>query len=198
MKHHKEASIFEGKVIVFTAPSGAGKTTIVRHLIETFPNEIAFSISATSRQIRPSESNGVDYYFLSSSDFQSRIDNGDFLEWEEVYEGLMYGTLYSEIHRIWAEEKHIIFDVDVHGASAIKKHFGDQCLAIFIRPPSLQILINRLKKRNTETPSSLRKRIDRVKEELTFEYRFDKILVNDILEVALKEAEVMVEEFILT
>ncbi len=191
-------SEFTGKVILFTAPSGAGKTTIVRHLLATYPQQLSFSISATSRSKRSGEMDGQDYYFLSKDAFMKRVAEGDFLEWEEVYQGLYYGTLHSEISRIWGDQKHIIFDVDVHGALDIKEHFGSQCLAIFIRPPSLQTLIDRLKKRQTETPTSLRKRIARVKRELTFEHRFDKVLLNDILEVALKEAEVMVEEFILT
>ena len=187
---------FQGKVIIFTAPSGGGKTTIVRHLLNTYQDDLDFSVSATSREIRPGEENGKDYYFLTKEEFENKIQAGAFLEWEEVYKDLFYGTLKSEVERIWSLKKHIIFDVDVKGAQSIKSHFGDQCLAIFIKPPSLNILVNRLKSRGTEDEKSLRKRITRVKHEMTYEHLFDKILVNDILEVAQKEAALMVEEFI--
>ncbi len=187
---------FHGKVIIFTAPSGGGKTTIVRHLLNSYSTYLDFSVSATSRAKRPGEKNGKDYYFLSKEEFQSKIRAEAFLEWEEVYADLYYGTLKSEVDRIWSLKKHIIFDVDVKGAQSIKSHFGDRCLAIFIRPPSLNVLINRLKSRGTEDEKSLRKRITRVKHEMTYEQLFDKILVNDILEVAKKEAALMVEEFI--
>ena len=187
---------FHGKVMVFTAPSGAGKTTIVQHLLATYPDELSFSVSATSRTPRDGEIHGVDYYFLSQDQFQEKIDKGAFLEWEEVYPGQCYGTLLHEIDRIWSVSKHIIFDVDVKGATNIKNHFNDHCLAIFIRPPSLQVLADRLRKRATESTNDLRRRISRVKGELTYENNFDKVLVNDILEVALKEAEMLVEEFL--
>ena len=187
---------FAGKVVIFTAPSGAGKTTIVRHLLNTCQQDLDFSISATSRAKRAGEKDGKDYYFLSKEDFQTKIDQDAFLEWEEVYSDLFYGTLKSEVDRIWSFRKHIIFDVDVKGAQSIKSHFGHQCLAIFIKPPSLNILVNRLKSRGTEDETSLRKRITRIKHEMTYEHLFDKILVNDILEVAQKEAALMVEEFI--
>jgi guanylate kinase len=188
---------FHGRIFVFTAPSGAGKTTIVKHLLTHFPNTLAFSVSATSRTPRPGEQDGIDYHFMSIDEFKTRADKDAFLEWEEVYEGQYYGTLHDEIQRIWNAERHIIFDVDVKGAVNIKKHFGNRCLSIFIKPPSLQVLVDRLKHRNTETPASLKKRVARIREELTYENRFDRVLVNDILEVALKEAELMVEEFVL-
>lgn len=191
-------STLQGKVIIFTAPSGAGKTTIVRHLITKYPDKIAFSVSATSRASRSHEEEGVDYYFMSPKDFMSKVEGGEFLEWEEVYENQYYGTLFSEIDRIWALNKHIIFDVDVKGAENIRIHFGDKCLAVFIRPPSLQVLVDRLKNRKTETSTSLRKRIAHVKKELTYEDAFDKVLVNDILEVTLKDAELILEEFIIS
>ena len=185
----------EGKMLVITAPSGAGKTTIVRHLLKTYP-QLAFSVSATNRPRRVKEKNGVDYFFMSTEEFQEKIKNKSFLEWEEVYDGQYYGTLKSEITRIWREGKHIIFDIDVRGASNIKNMYPDQCLALFIKPPSIQTLINRLKSRKSETGKSLLKRIARVKKEMIYENSFDKVLVNDILEVALKEAELIVEEFI--
>ena len=187
---------FDGKVVVFTAPSGAGKTTIVRHLLSTYREYLDFSISATSRPPRAGEKDGRDYYFLSRQAFQNKVNRGAFLEWEEVYTNQYYGTLKSEVQRIWDQKKHIIFDVDVKGASSIKSYFGDQCMAIFIKPPSLNILISRLRDRGTENEASLQKRIARIRHEMTFEDQFDKILVNDILEVAKKEASLLVEEFI--
>jgi guanylate kinase len=138
----------------------------------------------------------VDYYFLTLKEFQSKIEEKAFLEYEEVYSNTFYGTLTSEVDRLWADKKHIIFDVDVKGATSLKNYFGTQALAVFIKPPSLQTLITRLKGRATESSSDLRKRIARVKQELLFEQSFDKILINDILEVTLKEAEMMVDEFI--
>ena len=188
---------FDGKVLIFTAPSGAGKTTVVKHLLNEYPDKIAFSVSATSRPPRPHEKNGIDYHFLSPEEFMEKVEDGAFLEWEEVYENQYYGTLLSEVQRIWSAEKHIIFDVDVKGAESIKRHFGAKCLAIFIRPPSLQVLVDRLKSRKTESETSLKKRIARIKQELTYEGKFDRVLVNDILEVALKDAEFMLEEFII-
>ena len=183
------------KMILFTAPSGAGKTTIVQHLLKTY-KELAFSVSATNRAKRDKEKDGKDYYFLSTEKFKKRIKDGDFVEWEEVYENQFYGTLKTEIERLWKKEKHIVFDIDVRGATNIKKLYKDDCLAIFIKPPSLQVLIDRLKNRETETTKSLKKRIARVKREMKYEKKFDKILVNDLLEVALKEAELIVEDFL--
>ncbi len=184
-----------GKMIVLTAPSGGGKTTIKKHLLSTY-DQLAFSISVTTRKIRETESEGVDYYFKTVDEFKQLIDEDAFVEWEEVYPNQFYGTLKSEVERIWSIGKHIIFDVDVYGAQDIKKLYADQCLAIFIRPPSIQIIIERLKARDTETPASLAKRIDRTRKELSFEKAFDKVLLNDILEVAFKDAEIMVESFL--
>ena len=185
-----------GRMILFTAPSGAGKTTLVKHLLEEY-DFLGFSISATTREKREHEVDGEDYYFLTKEEFEEKKENGEFIEWEEVYEGQYYGTLKSEVDRIWAEGNHAIFDIDVKGATAIKSLYGDQCLAVFVRPPSLEILIERLKGRKTESAASLAKRIERVKREMTFENTFDVVLVNDLLDVAKKEAEYLTENFLL-
>ncbi len=186
----------KGKLIIFTAPSGAGKTTIVRHLLAEY-DFLDFSVSATNRAKRPKETDGKDYYFLSTKAFKNLVNEGAFLEYEEVYENQFYGTLHSELERIWESGKHIIFDIEVKGAKNIKKAYPDNSLAIFIKPPSSEILFERLRNRKTETAKSLKKRIARATEELKCENDFDLILVNDILEVAFKEAELMVEDFIL-
>jgi len=182
------------KMFIFTAPSGAGKTTIVRHLLETY-NFLDFSVSATTREKRAHETHGKDYYFLTPEEFREKINAGEFIEWEEVYEDQYYGTLKSEVDRVWETGKAIVFDIEVKGATNIKKMYGDDCLATFIKPPSLEILIQRLTDRNTESASSLKKRIARVKREMTYQDTFDAVLVNDLLEVALKEAEFIVETF---
>jgi guanylate kinase len=183
------------KLIIVTAPSGAGKTTIVRHLLNTF-SELAFSVSATNRARRPLETDGKDYYFLSDSDFNQRIKQADFLEYEEVYAGQYYGTLKAEMERLWALGKTIIFDVDVKGATNIKKAYPHASLALFIQPPSEAVLIARLKGRKTETPASLQKRIARAQEELTYCNKFDGVIVNDQLEDALAQAEQWVGTFL--
>lgn len=178
----------------FTAPSGAGKTTVVRHLLKTYP-WLDFSISATTRQRRDHEVDAVDYHFLTPAVFRQKVDAGDFIEWEEVYEDQYYGTLYSEVERVSQAGKCIVFDIDVKGAANLKKTYGEDCLVTFISPPSLEVLIARLKARNTETPASLAKRIDRVKREMTYINQFDTILYNDLLEVALHDAEAIVHNF---
>lgn len=183
---------FDGKLIVITAPSGAGKTTIVKHLLETY-DFLDFSVSATTREKRKKEKEGKDYYFISPAKFKTLIKKKAFLEYEEVYEDQFYGTLHSEVDRIWAKRKHIIFDIDVKGAVNLKKKYKGQCHTIFIKPPSLRTLVTRLKKRKTETPASLKKRIARIKRELTYENKFDNVLVNDVLDTSLKEAEIMIE-----
>ncbi|MBK8701342.1 MAG: guanylate kinase [Saprospiraceae bacterium] len=185
----------KGKMIVFTAPSGAGKTTLVRHILGTY-GFLDFSVSATTRAKRQREQEGVDYYFMSVEEFKQKVAAREFIEWEEVYQEQYYGTLKTEVERIWESGKAIIFDIDVRGATSIKEIYGDQCLTIFIKPPSIDILIERLKARNTESPESLVKRIDSVKREITFENRFDATIVNDLLEVSKKEAEMLVENFI--
>lgn len=191
-----EKDTFVGKVIVITAPSGAGKTTIVQHLLKKY-DFLDFSVSATNREKRKGEKDGVDYYFMDTKTFKRKIKNGEFLEWEEVYPGKFYGTLISEVEDAWAREKHVIFDIEVKGAGNIKKQYPKKSLAIFIRPPSVKSLEDRLTKRKTETENSLKKRLDRAKMEMTFEKKFDKVLINDLLEVALEEAEEMIENYII-
>lgn len=186
---------FKGKMIVFTAPSGAGKTTVVRHLLKTYPF-LGFSISATNRDLRAHEVNGKDYHFFDTKIFLEKVKNNEFVEYEEVYKDQYYGTLKSEVKRIWDQKKHLVFDVDVRGATSIKSKYGDDCLVIFIKPPSLSVLVERLKNRKTETEASLKKRIKRVITELTYENRFDTVIVNDMLEVCLKDAEMKVETFL--
>lgn len=191
----KGSSAFEGKMIVITAPSGAGKTTLVTHLLKTF-KLLSFSISATTREKRPKEKDGRDYFFMSVEEFKAKRRRSGFVEWEEVYDDQFYGTLKSEVERIWSEGKHIVFDIDVKGARSIKKKYGDRCLAVFIAPPSLNVLIERLTNRKTETPASLKKRIRKVKREMKYQDSFDRVLVNDLLEVAKEEIEIMSSDFI--
>ncbi len=183
------------KLIIFTAPSGAGKTTIVRHLLGQF-SKLSFSVSATTRAKRPHEQDGIDYYFISPEEFRRRKEADAFVEWEEVYEGLFYGTLRSEVERLWSEGKHIIFDIDVKGAVNLKKAYPEQSLAVFVKPPDPETLFARLRKRRTESEDSLRKRIARAAEELTYEDAFDAVLVNDELEKALLEAEAIVTAYL--
>ncbi len=187
--------IFEGKMFIFTAPSGAGKTTIVRHLLDKF-RFLNFSISATTRNKRLHEQDKVDYYFMTVDEFKQNAANGAFIEWEEVYEDQYYGTLKSEVERIWSSKKHLVFDIDVKGAQNIKRFFGDKCMSVFVRPPSVDVLIERLVNRNTETSESLQKRISKVRREMEYENTFDMVLVNDLLEVSFVEAEHIVETFI--
>lgn len=188
---------FEGKIIIVTAPSGSGKTTIVKHLLNKY-DFLNFSVSATNREKRATEKNGKDYYFLKTSAFKKKIKAKEFVEWEEVYPGKFYGTLKSEIEMAWNSGNHIIFDIEVKGAANIKKLYPKNSLAIFIRPPSIQSLQDRLTNRNTETKASLAKRLKRAKMELSYETKFDKILINDLLEVAYEEAEEMIETYCIT
>lgn len=184
-----------GKLIIFSAPSGAGKTTIVRHLLEQDLN-LEFSISATSRGMRHTETDGKDYYFLTPEEFKRKIDNNEFLEWEEVYAGTYYGTLKSEVERIRNNGKNVIFDVDVVGGCNIKKYYGDEALAVFIQPPSVEELRNRLISRSTDSPEVIEKRVQKAAYELTFSSQFDCIIVNEDLTKAFEEAENCIREFI--
>lgn len=185
-----------GKAIIFSAPSGSGKTTIVRHLLGKFP-ELGFSISASTRDKRGrTEQHGKDYYFLSPEEFKKKIDEDDFIEWEEVYEGNFYGTLKEEIQRLWNDGKHVIFDVDVKGGLNLKKYFGDRALAIFVKVPSMDILKDRLKDRGTESEESLSRRLYKAKFEMSFEDKFDVTIVNDNMENSFAEAEKLVGEFL--
>lgn len=185
-----------GKLIVFSAPSGSGKTTIVRHLLEQENLNLEFSISATSRDPRGEEQHGKDYYFISLSDFKQHIKDEDFLEWEEVYRDNFYGTLKKEVHRIWALGKHVIFDIDVVGGLRIKKKFPERTLAVFVKPPSVDELKIRLKKRSTESEDKINMRIAKASVELATAPQFDHIILNDDLDKALKEATELVDEFI--
>ena len=186
---------FQGKLIVFTAPSGSGKTTIVRHVLNSFDNT-AFSISATTRKKRPHENHAKDYYYISVETFQSWISMDAFAEWEEVYQGQYYGTPKSEIERLIKCGKHVVFDVDVKGAMSIKRLYPNETLAIFIRVPSLAVLESRLRQRGNDDEESIRRRLAKASHELTFEQEFDAVLINDDLQVTLKEAEDIVQNFL--
>ncbi|WP_340152171.1 guanylate kinase [uncultured Marivirga sp.] len=186
----------KGKAIIFSAPSGSGKTTIVQYLLDTNP-KLGFSISACTRDKRGrTEVDGVDYYFLTVEEFKRRIDKDEFVEWEEVYEGNFYGTLKKEVQRIWDAGKAVIFDVDVKGGLKLKKYFGEDALAVFVKVPSIEVLEERLTNRNSESSSSLSQRLYKAKFEMTFEKEFDVTLVNEDLETSLQKAEDMVSGFI--
>lgn len=185
-----------GKLIIFSAPSGAGKTTLVKHLLNEKSDELEFSISCATREKRTGEVHGKDYYFLSADDFRKKIDNNEFAEWEEVYEDHFYGTLNSEIQRIWDEGKSVLFDIDVVGGLNLKKKFGDKALAIFVQPPSVEELANRLRGRQTDSEDKLQMRINKAEEELKFADKFDKIIVNDDLTKAQAEVMQIVSDFI--
>ncbi|GCC52403.1 guanylate kinase [Chryseotalea sanaruensis] len=184
-----------GKALIFSAPSGSGKTTIVRHLLQN-NSDLGFSISASTRDRRGrTEQHGKDYYFLSPEEFKQKIDANQFIEWEEVYEGNFYGTLKSEIERLWSEGKNVIFDVDVKGGLSLKKYFGDKALAVFVKVPSIEVLKERLKDRGTESEESLSRRLFKAKFEMGFEDKFDVVLVNEDRERSLQEAQKLYNEF---
>ena len=185
----------QGKVIIVSAPSGAGKTSIVQHLLQAVP-ELRFSISATTRNKRDYEIDGKDYYFITPDEFKSRLQNDEFLEWQEVYTNQFYGSLKSEVERIWKNGQTVIFDVDVLGGLNIKKFYDKHALAVFIEPPSMEELANRLQNRGTETPESLKKRLDKAEYELSFSKQFDKILLNDNLKTAQQEMIQLVKDFL--
>jgi guanylate kinase len=185
----------EGKIIIFSAPSGAGKTTVVRHLLSKNKN-FAFSVSATSRKPRGKEQDGVDYFFMTADEFKTKINNNEFLEWQEVYPDSFYGSLKSEVDKILNEGKNILFDVDVVGGSNIKKIYGDRALALFIQPPSITELEKRLIARSTDNKEGIRERLEKAERELAYSHLFDVIIVNDTLEHALQEAEDRVKSFL--
>ncbi len=186
---------FQHKLVLFCGPSGSGKTTIVHHLLRKFP-QLRFSISATTRSMRQNETDGKDYYFLTPDAFRTKIDNDEFLEWEEVYHDRFYGTLKSEVQRILDEGNVVAFDVDVEGGLQIKKYYGRQLLDVFVMPPSVDELHRRLVGRATESPESLQKRLDKADKEMTYAYRFSHVLVNTVLDDACLAAEQMLQEFL--
>jgi guanylate kinase len=186
----------EGKLIIFSAPSGAGKTTIVKRLLEKYGDKIAFSISASTREPRAGEVDGEDYYFISKEEFLHRIAKKEFVEFEEVYSGTFYGTLRSEIERIWEKGKAVIFDIDVIGGLHLKRKFGDNALAVFVQPPTLDVLIDRLRGRGTDSEEKLKERIEKADKELAYADKFDVILKNDNLEDACKEASDLLINFV--
>ncbi len=184
------------RLLIFAAPSGAGKTTLVKHVLTNYADRFAFSISACTRAQREGEIAGKDYYFISADEFKARIAKGDFVEYEEVYKDQFYGTLKSEVKRIWDEGKIVLFDIDVKGAMSIKKQYAQEATTVFVKPPSVEALLQRLQLRNTETRESLRKRIEKAKYELSYEQRFDVILMNDDLEKALQDTNIFIEGFL--
>lgn len=185
----------QGKLIIFSAPSGAGKTTIVKHLLEKFPT-LCFSISATTREARGDEEHEKDYYFISLESFLHKVAHQEFVEFEEVYTGTFYGTLRSEIERIWNSGKHVIFDIDVEGGLRLKRKYEEDALAIFVQPPSLEVLKERLSGRGTDSAEKLQERFIKAEKELTYADKFDVVLKNFDLEIACREAEKLVSDFI--
>ena len=184
------------KIIILTAPSGAGKTSLTRHLLKKFPDDLSFSISAATRQARGKEKNGVDYYFISEEEFTNKIQHEEFVEWEMVYEGKYYGTLKSELQRIWNDNKTPLLDIDVKGAIHVQQQFPENTLALFIEPPSIDELKRRLTSRGTEDEDSLNARVSKASYELSFKHSFTHVIVNTDLEKACKEVETLVYDFI--
>jgi guanylate kinase len=189
------SNIYPGKLIIFSAPSGAGKTTLVHNILKNFP-QVEFSVSACSRPIRPGETEGKDYYYLSVDEFRKKIENAEFVEWEEVYKDNFYGTLKIEVERIWARNHVVIFDVDVVGGLNLKKNYGENALSIFVKAPSLAHLEERLKRRETETPESIARRMAKAKNEMDYAAQFDAIVLNDDIHVAFAQSEKLVRDFL--
>jgi guanylate kinase len=192
----ENTSLTQGKLIIFSAPSGAGKTTIVQHLLSKYPDKIAFSISATTRSLRGQEVNNKDYYFISNKDFLHKVAKHEFIEFEEVYAGTFYGTLKSEIERIWQQGKHVIFDIDVEGGLRLKKKFAHNALAIFVQPPSIEVLQKRLTSRGTDSKEKLAERFAKAEKELAYAPQFDIVLNNFDLKVACTQAEELLLNFL--
>jgi guanylate kinase len=189
-------SVHSKKIIILTAPSGAGKTTIKTAMLDEMSNLLSFSVSDTTRKIRPHEIEGSDYFFISEDEFKSRIEKHEFIEWEMVYPGLYYGTSVKEIERIWTEGKTPLLDIDIQGALNVKKKYGHDVLAIFIEPPSMEVLYDRLKKRATESPENITIRINKAESEMQFKDRFDKKILNDNLTEAIEQAKNIIQEFL--
>ena len=185
------------KVIILTAPSGAGKSSIAKYLLTNYPS-LSFSVSATTRALRGQEQDGIEYHFISPAAFEGHIYNNDFLEYEMVYKDVYYGTLSSELTRIWALSKTPVLDIDVKGALVVQKKLGVNCLSIFIQPPSIEILKERLEKRETESPEAIKIRLDKANYEMSFSYQFNAIVKNDSLELACKEVAILIEAFLAT
>ncbi len=185
----------EGKMVIFSAPSGAGKTTIVKRLLKHYP-DLEFSISACTRRKRMKEVDGKDYYFLTVNDFKEKIRNNDFIEWEEVYPDHFYGTLKSEVYRIWEKGKHVIFDVDVVGGLNIKKQFGTQALSLFVKPPSIEELNKRLINRSADSKENILKRVAKAEQEMTYAKQFDIVIINENLDIATGEVITVVSRFL--
>lgn len=188
----------QGKLIIFSAPSGSGKSTIINKLMSEYGLRGRFSISATSRKPRGSEQDGVEYYFLSEEDFRRRIGEGDFLEYEEVYPGCFYGTLRSEVDRTLAQGENVILDIDVQGGLNVKKIYGDRALTLFIQPPSIERLRERLERRGTDAPEVIERRLAKAETELSFAPKYDAVVVNDDLEEACRDAARVIEDFLST
>ena len=190
------ASSNNNKIIILAAPSGAGKTSIKSRLIASMPHLLSFSISAATRKIRPGEQDGVDYFFISEEDFKNKIDKNQFVEWEMVYPGSYYGTTVAEVERIWSEQKTPILDIDVQGAMRVKELYGEKAISIFIQPPSLDVLKERLEKRGTDNEVQIKTRVEKAAEEMAFSKNFDHIVLNDDLNKASEQVKMLVIEFL--
>lgn len=188
--------MYKGKLILFSAPSGSGKTTLVRYILKNFSEFIEFSISATSRPLRGKEENGKDYYYLSEDEFKNKVEKGDFLEWEEVYAGIHYGTLKEEVEKIWRKGKAVIFDIDVEGGLNLKNQFNEDAIAIFVMPPSIKILEERLRLRSTDNNESISRRINKAEKELKTAELFDVFILNENLDEACLKAKTIVADFL--